>query len=65
MIDLDAVRISARLRNIRRFQRLQRTELNETDLRFVRSHLVEEKASLAKLVKGHALSLLPPEDRCD
>jgi hypothetical protein len=59
MIDLNVVRITAHRRNIRRFQRLLLTELNETDLRFVRSHLVEEKASLAELVRREAPSLLP------
>jgi hypothetical protein len=59
MINLDAVRVTAHRHNIRRFRRLLRTQLNEPDRRFVRSHLVEEKASLAELVKRGAPSLLP------
>jgi hypothetical protein len=56
MTNLDAVRITAHRHNIWRFQRLLRTQLNEPDRRFVRSHLVEEKGSLAELVKRQAPS---------
>ena len=50
MIKLDVVRMTAHRDNIRRFQRLLRTQLNELDRWFVRGHLVEEKVSLAELV---------------
>jgi hypothetical protein len=59
MTNLDAVRIAAHRHNIGRFQRLLRAQLNEPDRRFVRSHLMEEKASLAELVERRAPSLLP------
>jgi hypothetical protein len=61
MIDLNAVRITAHRHNITRFQRLLRTELNEPDRRFVRSHLAEEKASLAEPVKRGVGALGPAE----
>jgi hypothetical protein len=61
MTNPDAVRITAHRHNIGRFQRMLRTELNEPDRRFVRSHLAEEKASLAKLVRRGAGALGPAE----